>query len=1630
MKKKTVSGATALAVLASATVPVVATPAVNAEELEVKPTSDVETENGFEIPEDEWKKVTNMDELVEAWNYDLVDGVILLKSYKLGSTEPKVEIPREIDGKPVELEKLKGVFSGVTHVRVAEGNEDNKVKLRATELNGYGNDFYDNKIIEYIDLSGLDVEVTSFYNAFQDAANLKYVNLSGWDVSRTDNFSVAFFDCRQLEYLNLSGWKLPENANTRNIYGNVRSIKHAVFGDMTLQEYNRIKLGGGVYGTLVSDGILDLTNLDLNGVNTLENMFSGFTGKKIVLSGWKNTGNVTTMKNMFKNASNLIAIEGLEDLDVSSVTDMSFLFHNATRLTNVDGIKNWNTSSLTNTQEVFNTASSLTSIDLTNWNMENVTELSWMFQNCTSLVDLKGTEDWTLSNVTRMRDVFKGTKLNVIDLSSANLPNVSQLSDYNMSEMFKVSGGTEEERKLLVITNDDRLKNYNFSGNNRTSMVLTLDANGGQFENGNSVKTNGRFVVSTSEYADIEQAINNDIANIEEPTKEGHDFVEWVVVGTPTTLLEKLNATYQATWKELEMPEDENMDNSIEVDSVDIEELVIEMSNEDVRLGNTIEFIPKLKLTNGNTIRVSMDDKITLTSNNENVEISEYTTSGQTTNHYIFHVDGKSIGETELTLNYRGLTKTINVNVFDYELVDGNTIELDLNGNTNTEIKVNKVLPTGKIDAKNITTFEVVDQEVATINDNVVTALKEGTTQIKVTTEGEEWTTITLNVVDTTVDEGTPEQTPSVPPVDGDGNEDEDEDTEEPPTEDDPSDTPEDGEGSDDETEEDGGDGFEKVNSISELNGVWEYNYTEGDEVVVLTKYLKGAENPKVEIPRVLDGKRVELESINAPVQGGVTHVRVADGDENNKVVLRNGNFDGPATALHKNENVKYLDLSGLEVNATNLRETFRGMSKLEYLNLSGWNVSQAENLHAMVSTCPSLKYVNLSGWDVPLDKDTVNFFGLTDNLEYVIFNDVTLEVYNKIKPSNVVANGVLELRNLDLGQVTSLNGMFRNSRASVINGLETWDTSNITNMENMFDGMTNLTSLNVSNWNTSNVIELSGMFQNCTSLTEIKGTEKWTFSKVTSMRDVFRNTPNLKVIDLSNSAIPSGTDMSLMFQMDANVGVSDEDKKLLIVTDDERIESYDFADSNRIPAAVRLEGNGGIFASTPAGDITRKVKERFYISPEEYNNIDQTIQHDFEALGQPLKDGYGFIKWEMKETPNSKFDMLDMTYQAVWKAHEAAPETPETPPTEGEGDNEGEGETPELDVRPQPPANNEKPEKPETGDKPSDENKPETEKPTPPTEDTKPELSNGIENLKDLDKELQEKVDSIIVDSVIQEHGLSLSIIGDSEDIQHVNKIEVTKDGIFAIVDDQKLKFDVSLEGLNLDLENARAIRVDKSRNSIVRHSAVPHKNTNGGLKITSNNLENILITSKVSEPFEDVDDMDWFKQDVEEAYNYGFTTGTSATTYSPSADITRGQFAVMIARALELTSSSSKNGLSDIEGKWYQNEAQALYEAGIIKGFNDGTFGGEKKLTRQQATIMIVNMLKHTGVNAEVTGDVQFADMDKISEQAQDAVKYLASQDILVNGEGVNFNPNNNLTRAQMAKMLVRSLRLTDLY
>ncbi|MGE7839342.1 NEAT domain-containing protein [Lysinibacillus sp. NPDC093712] len=184
---------------------------------------------------------------------------------------------------------------------------------------------------------------------------------------------------------------------------------------------------------------------------------------------------------------------------------------------------------------------------------------------------------------------------------------------------------------------------------------------------------------------------------------------------------------------------------------------------------------------------------------------------------------------------------------------------------------------------------------------------------------------------------------------------------------------------------------------------------------------------------------------------------------------------------------------------------------------------------------------------------------------------------------------------------------------------------------------------------------------------------------------------------------------------------------------------------------------------------------------------------------------------------------------------------------------------------------------------------------------------------------------------------------------------------------------------------------------------------------------------TTAIKNPFTDIDNV-FSKDEILALYASGITTGTTATTFSPNKNITRAQFAVMIARALNIQSAKA-TAFKDVKGQWYENEVQALAEVGIVTGVNATTFNPNANITRQQAAAMILRMVEYKGYKVTVNENaLSYKDADKVFDYAKQAVSELQALDIMTGSNGY-LNPQSNLTRAQMAKILKRSLELVHL-
>ena len=120
---------------------------------------------------------------------------------------------------------------------------------------------------------------------------------------------------------------------------------------------------------------------------------------------------------------------------IKNVTNMSSMFCECDSLLELPDISNWNTSIVTNMSKLFKNCNSLLSLpDISKWDTSNVTNMSNMFDNCESLSSIPDISQWNTAQVNNMSSMFKNCKLlsSLKDIQHWDTSNVN-----NMSSMFE-----------------------------------------------------------------------------------------------------------------------------------------------------------------------------------------------------------------------------------------------------------------------------------------------------------------------------------------------------------------------------------------------------------------------------------------------------------------------------------------------------------------------------------------------------------------------------------------------------------------------------------------------------------------------------------------------------------------------------------------------------------------------------------------------------------------------------------------------------------------------------------------------------------------------------------------------------------------------------------------------------------------------------------------------------------------------------------------------------------------------------------------------------------------------------------------------------------------------------------------
>lgn len=183
--------------------------------------------------------------------------------------------------------------------------------------------------------------------------------------------------------------------------------------------------------------------------------------------------------------------------------------------------------------------------------------------------------------------------------------------------------------------------------------------------------------------------------------------------------------------------------------------------------------------------------------------------------------------------------------------------------------------------------------------------------------------------------------------------------------------------------------------------------------------------------------------------------------------------------------------------------------------------------------------------------------------------------------------------------------------------------------------------------------------------------------------------------------------------------------------------------------------------------------------------------------------------------------------------------------------------------------------------------------------------------------------------------------------------------------------------------------------------------------------NYDNIAADYKI---FDDVNGNSWYAGSVYYAYANKLMKGVSYKEFAPEENISRAMAVTLLHRLADVPKVNSNASFSDIKNNdWYFDAALWADENDILKGFDDKTFRPEESLSREklaQAMYCCAQYMKaDTSKRAEINS---FVDVEKISPQNIEAVKWCVANGILRGNADGSFNPKGNVTRAQMATIL----------
>ena len=186
------------------------------------------------------------------------------------------------------------------------------------------------------------------------------------------------------------------------------------------------------------------------------------------------------------------------------------------------------------------------------------------------------------------------------------------------------------------------------------------------------------------------------------------------------------------------------------------------------------------------------------------------------------------------------------------------------------------------------------------------------------------------------------------------------------------------------------------------------------------------------------------------------------------------------------------------------------------------------------------------------------------------------------------------------------------------------------------------------------------------------------------------------------------------------------------------------------------------------------------------------------------------------------------------------------------------------------------------------------------------------------------------------------------------------------------------------------------------------------------------ITLPAAAQNQFSDVDGDYWANQYVISLNEQNVISGFPDGTFRPNEQMTRAQFASILAGAFSQPTVREPIRFSDVPSDhWAAGAISMAYARGFLSGYPDGTFGLDQPITRLEVLLSLTS-----GLGIETEGNTAelletFADSGQIPDWAANAIAAATDNALVVNyPEAQRLNPQRNATRAEIAAIAYQAL------